>query len=130
MIFAHTLEAVLLGKKHQTRRIVKPNEVLVPEVGAYRVMSGKRAVYQVGKNYAVQPNRGKKSVARILMTGIRHEPIAHISEADAIAEGFASRQAFINTWQAIHGKTTDLEQMVWVLEFRLCDILAEEYIKQ
>lgn len=118
MIFAHTLAQVLNGQKSQTRRLVKPDEVFNPT--HQRVIhAAKRTVYQVGKTYAVQPNRGKKSVARILLTGLRQETPATISEADALAEGFPSRAAFLEAWRKIHGQHADLNQPVWILEFAL-----------
>jgi hypothetical protein len=117
MIFAHTLDKVLNGTKQQTRRIIKPNEIF--QETQQRVVAGTRTVYQVGKDYAVQPNRGKKAVARILLTGIRCESVSVIDEQDAIAEGFASASEFITAWQRIHGQTVNLENLVWVLEFKL-----------
>jgi hypothetical protein len=121
MIFAHTLDKVLRGEKWQTRRLVKPNEMLVQTDAQPYVKSGSRTVYQVGKSYAVQPGRGQKSVARILLTGLRKEAVNAISPEDALAEGFTSRDEFFATWLNIHGKNADLAQDVWVLEFRLLD---------
>jgi hypothetical protein len=128
MIFAHTLGMILDGSKRQTRRLIKTNEDLA-DIVPLRVMAGSRTVYQVGKTYAVQPNRGKKSVARILLTNIRREAIAQIDEHDARAEGFANREAFIQTWQAIHGKKAPLDAVVWVLDFELCEIIEDEWEK-
>ena len=125
MIFAYTVDKVVEGIKSQTRRLIKPNEQL--DANQQRVISlNNRTVYEVGKSYAVQPGRGKKAVARIRLTGIRCETVANISDADAHAEGFLSRQAFIHTWYSIHGKTASLQQPVWVLEFELCAIAAPE----
>ncbi|MCU0464247.1 MAG: hypothetical protein MUF38_06730 [Anaerolineae bacterium] len=117
MIFAHTLEQVLSGQKWQTRRLVKLGESL--EKNRYIIKANGRVRYEVGKTYAVQPNRGKKSVARILMIGIRRERVGEISHDDAIAEGFRSREDFLNTWRAIHGQDADLSREVWVFEFEL-----------
>jgi len=125
MIFAHTFDKIVQGEKWQTRRLVKQDEKFDKE--CQRVMRmGKRIVYEVGKSYAVQPNRGKKAIARILLTKIRCDPVEAISEADAVAEGFSSRKAFIQTWYSIHGKTANLGQLVWVLEFERCAIAAQE----
>lgn len=60
MIFQHTWEHVLNGTKTQTRRIVKPNERQVAT--EFAVVTDDRAVYEVGKTYAVQPGRGKRAV--------------------------------------------------------------------
>jgi hypothetical protein len=126
MIFAHTLEQVLCGEKWQTRRLVKANEQFIQTESLIRVEAGKRTVYQVGKTYAVQPNRGKKSVARILLTGLRKEVVDAISTNDALAEGFQSRDEFFTTWFGIHGEKADLKRQVWVLEFSLQVIIADE----
>jgi len=125
MIFAYTIDKVIHGKKWQTRRLVKQDEQF--ERDRQRVIKmNMRIVYEVGKSYAVQPNRGKKSIARILLTGIRCERVEKINEEDAVAEGFPSRDAFINTWYSIHGKAANLKTFVWVLEFELCAIAAQE----
>ncbi len=76
MIFQHTWEKVLSGEKTQTRRIYKRgeftncwyddmiiNEVLIPQTKVDKYgMTMPRNVYLVGKTYAVQPGRGKRSV--------------------------------------------------------------------
>lgn len=117
MIFAHTLEQVLSGRKQQTRRLIKSGESLGKNTTI--IKENGRILYEVGKTYAVQPNRGKKSVTRILMTGIRREQVGDISHADAVAEGFSSREDFLTTWRAIHGQDADLAREVWVFEFKL-----------
>mgnify|MGYP001191782727 CR=1 FL=1 len=124
MIFAHTIDKVLCGHKSQTRRLVKPNENLIVQNGIYRVVTDTRTVYQVGKTYAVQPGRGKKSVARILITNIRRERVDFINHLDALAEGFTSREEFLATWKVIHGSKCSLSCEVWVLEF---EILIDEF---
>ncbi len=118
MIFAHTLDKILRGEKWQTRRLVKPGEQLITNADKVAVVA-KRTVYQTGKSYAVQPNRGKKAVARILLTGLRREKVVEISSRDAVAEGFISRDEFLETWHKIHGSNADLQHEVWVLEFEL-----------
>lgn len=124
MIFAHTLEQVIRGQKSQTRRLIKPDEIYSDNTKVTKL--GKRIIYEVGRSYAVQPNRGKKSVARILLTGLRKEPIIKISHGDAKAEGFKNRQEFIDTWRKIHGETFDLNTEVWVLEFELLTITDDK----
>lgn len=123
MIFAYTLDLVLSGEKWQTRRVIKADEQLTRMDDIVRVeIPGKRVVYEVGKSYAVQPGRGKHAVARIILTGIRREPVAAISERDAAAEGYRSREAFFKAWHAIHGDRANLQDDVWVLEFRLDEL--------
>jgi hypothetical protein len=119
MIFAHTLPLVLNGKKTQTRRICKGNEVL--DGGAiYKRLSDStlRGVYAVGKTYAVQPGRGQAALARIQITDIRLEGSKDICNADVLLEGFATYAAFEAVWQKMHG-TENVK--VWVLTFELVD---------
>jgi len=125
MIFSHTLPQVINGEKQQTRRLVKSNEIFDVEQRAI-VKANARTMYKVGKSYAVQPNRGKKSVARIVITDIRREPVRAISEGDAIYEGFQSREDFLETWRNIHGQDADIDHDVWVIEFELQSVNIEK----
>ena len=125
MIFAHTLDKLIQGHKWQTRRLVKPDESFV-ESGAIKKGSH-RLMYVVGRTYAVQPNRGKKAVARILLTGLRREQVHAITEEDAHAEGFVSRDEFLATWYTIYGLNGDLNREVWVFEFKLDTIIDEAF---
>ena len=126
MIFAHTLDKVICGEKSQTRRLVKSGESL-DSTGNRVTLRNNRTLYEIGKTYAVQPNRGKKAVARIRLTAVRREPVAVISEKDARAEGFTSSEEFLTTWRSIHGQSADLQQEVWVLEFELHTVHTDEF---
>lgn len=102
MIFrADSVEAILKGRKTQTRRVVK-------DVCKYRV----------GQHYSVQPGRGRREVARVQITGIRREPLSNISRSpeDVRAEGFQSADEFAEVWEEIHGKL-DGRQLVDVIDF-------------
>ena len=112
MIFQYTWQAVLDGRKTQTRRVVKDGEYR--KRGWVYTPAG-HLKWRVGKTYAVQPARTRKAIARIEIAGIRRERAYAISDADAIAEGFASRSEFLALWEQMHGGDCD----VWVLEFRL-----------
>ncbi len=103
MIFQHTLEQVLSGRKTQTRRPIRP----------YR-----RFVYRVGKTYAVQPGRGERAVARIEVLAVRKQPLGEITRAEAVAEGCANLASFRKLWTEKHGGF-DPDEVVWVMEFRL-----------
>lgn len=118
MQFAHTWEDVLNGQKTMTRRLVKPNQIYDPfdkRVYALTInllplpahMTGRKTtVYQVGKTYAVQTDRGVKGTGyRIRITDIRREDVRNISQEDAWAEGFTKRLAFWMTWAKMHDPT-------------------------
>ena len=106
MIFAHTFQAVLDGRKNQTRRLVKPGDASYDDGFGYivSVYRNERCVYDVGKTYAVQPGRGRKAVARIRITDIRREDVREISVEDVIAEGVERRSEFLETWTQMHDK--------------------------
>lgn len=57
------------------------------------------------------------------VNSIRKEPLLDISDADVIAEGFATRSEFIAAWDAIYGDTflvrSECKPTVFVLEFEL-----------
>ena len=103
MIFQHTLEQVLSGKKTQTRRRINP---------------GRRFLYRPGKSYSVQPSRTQAGVARIEVVNIRQEPLGEMTHEDALAEGFASVDEYRMLWLEQYG-TFDPEELVWVIEFKL-----------
>lgn len=126
MIFQHTLSAVLNSQKTQTRRIVAENEIALRTKNnkIVSVLSSGREKWRVGNTYAVQAGRGKPMIARIRLTAIRSGYVKYISTADALAEGFASRTAFFETWKAIHGET-GLDRRVWILSFELVYLLDE-----
>lgn len=125
------LELVLSGKKTQTRRPVKETEYgncwrldgeedwEINEVLADMSDSTSRAKWVVGKDYAVCPGRGKKAVARMTITRIRKERAIDISEDDARAEGFDSREAFWDKLRSLYGPNTDLTAPYWALTFEL-----------
>lgn len=53
------------------------------------------------------------------VTGVRAERLQDISEADAIAEGFASKFHFVLCWESINGPGSwAANPWVWVYEFR------------
>lgn len=141
MIFQHTWEAVLAGRKTQTRRLVKGKEWYSPVMDC--VMTSQhngRMKWWVGQTYAVQPGRGQKAVGRIKLLAIRMERLQAISEADAQAEGceleawppgdddgptrfrLNYRGQYRKLWDSIYtapGTRWADSPLVWVLEFEL-----------
>jgi hypothetical protein len=120
------IEAIKAGRKTQTRRPMKAGDVQWwdhPEIPEYelksKVYDGKgRIRWRVGHCYSICPGRGKLGIGFIEILAIWRQPVREISEADALAEGFENREAFLAAWKALYPKG-NLEAHVWVLEFRL-----------
>lgn len=148
MIFTETHAAqVLDGRKRQTRRPVKPGDEARYDhkgniIAVYRRRPKKRGdeawynhkgrlLWQVGKDYAVQPGRGKRSIGRTPpVEEIRRERLGQITRTDISAEGvrdqpksayslYDARSVFARLWDSLYRKpyrwVDDPE--VWALEF-------------
>lgn len=126
MIFKRALaNQVVAGTKTQTRRLVSISH------NPRSPWSAEGCKYEVGKDYAVCPGRGKRQVCRIRITSVTMQHLGDISEADARAEGFDGRADFLIAFAYING----LDRMplrealairVWALEFQaLCPNCGE-----
>jgi hypothetical protein len=126
MIFQHTVDLVLSGRKTQTRRVIKPNEAAVRtrDNEIQSILHNNRTKWVVGKIYAVQPARAQTQVAQIKITGLSSESVGRISNEDALAEGFDSPEAFFEVWKRMHGEDS-LELQVWVVTFELVGIVGD-----
>jgi hypothetical protein len=134
MIFQSELVPLILsGEKTVTRRPIRfdPDAYLHQAVIVHSP-SG-RPLYCLGKDYSVQPGRGKVSVARIRITGLRVNRLHMLQMRDAQHEGcrfvdlsatvydFPEARAasymlgFIATWEALyHGTKFAWPQNPWV----------------
>jgi hypothetical protein len=123
MLFKPELLAkVLSGEKTVTRRIKKPGETAVARrprrFDTCVIDAHGRLKWREGNVYAACPGRGKVQQGRIRIKQIREECVSSINEADAVAEGFASRDEFLQAWDKINGKGKR-DVFVWVLMFEL-----------
>jgi hypothetical protein len=101
-------DKVLDGSKTQTRRPMRTGPLgLVP------------CQYVEGKTYAIQRKRGGFGVGpRIRILSVTAVMVAHISSADAAAEGFDDRGGFLARWQEFYGNT---DGRCWRIEFALVE---------
>ena len=144
MLFKPALiDEIKAGRKTQTRRVVKANEMVWTRSGVDGsilevTMSNKscnRMKWRRGQDYAVCTGRGKKQVGRIKITSIRKERLQDISGSDARAEGIIVTPSelgshsyapafyigkFRRLWDTINTKIGirwECNPDVWVLEF-------------
>lgn len=105
MIFRPELaRKIIRGEKTMTRRPIKPGE--------------KHCRYREGRDYAVQPGRGKAESCRILILTVEDQALGDLTYRDARAEGFKTRDEFQAYWAGLHGHY-DPAMPVWAIRFRL-----------
>ena len=88
--------------------------------------------YTVGKTYAIQPGRGKKSLGRIRIISVEKQALRDITQEDAVAEGFSGyfewfpTDQFFDYWCRLYRiinnevhSDLDLDEQVWRIEFEL-----------
>jgi hypothetical protein len=120
-------EAILQGKKTQTRRLPSNTGSVLFQGHIIAVYQNHRLRWRVRKTYAIQPGRGKKAIGRFRLLSIRHERLQDITEDDTAAEGISRRPGpyifdFARLWDSINTKpSTQWEDnpQVFVLTFEL-----------
>lgn len=117
MIFKRELaEKIVAGEKTATRRVMSDNRRSPWWEGG--------CAYLVGQTFAVQPGRGIPRIAEARITRVYAQPLGHMTEADALAEGFrpdgsgSALYHFDAAWEQINGEYFP-DEIVWVIEFRL-----------
>jgi uncharacterized protein YhfF len=102
-----TIDMVLAGNKTQTRRPTKDS------------------AWTVGGVYDVVPNKRAPPVALIKLLDLRQERVGDITDVDAQAEGVKDAATFKAEW-AKFKRGWDPEKPVWVLEFKLLQVMESE----
>ena len=109
--FQHTLRQLLTGQKTETSRIVKEGQEYagalphaIPLVYQWdKNINYTRTVWQVGKDYAIQPGRGVKSVGRYRVETIWRQDVRTLTLGQVEAEGFNSLWiGFWEVWCKMH----------------------------
>lgn len=75
---------------------------------ARKPANGKPCRYQVGYDYAVQPGRGKKQLARVTIVDVERQQLGAFTYEDALDEGFRNRADFARYWMALHDKAYEV----------------------
>ena len=119
-------EAILQGKKTQTRRLPTNTGTVLFQDRIIAVYRNRRLRWRVGNTYAIQPGRGKKSIGRFHLLSIHLESLQAITPADVTAEGLAAypdpTKGFVALWNSINTKPGTRWQdnpQVFVLTFEL-----------
>lgn len=111
MIFRPELAAkVMAGEKTVTRRLCSTN----PRSPWYR----ERCTYLEGKEFAVQPGRGKPSVGRARVISAQRGRLGRLTDAEARAEGFEDEPHFAAAFALINGFYDNFLE-VWRIEFEV-----------
>ena len=126
MIFQHTIEQVLAGKKTQTARIWKEDYEIIDDYPIWanqddcrnniqEIKKSGRRLHHLGKNFAIQPGRGKKAVARARITHLAKQDVSKYSIYDIQREGYSTHNQFLKVWRKMHGKN----YIALVIQFEL-----------
>jgi hypothetical protein len=119
------VEKILAGEKTVTRRPVKFE--IDTTWGQEPIKRALPSRYIVGKDYAMQPGRGKAAIERILILSVTRcelRPFDVVQrEEEAVREGFETWQAFVNYWVSLYHRV-NFTQLVDRIEFELVEEAA------
>jgi hypothetical protein len=105
----HLAEAVMAGTKTVTRRLCSDNR--------RSPWSREQCRLKVGRDYAVQPGRGKPAIGRAVVVSVNIGALGYLDDEEARREGSASADEFEATWRAINGRY-DPDTLVWRVELK------------
>lgn len=88
------------GRKTQTRRRVRPGET--------------ECRYRPGGSYAIQHDRAAPSIGRLIVVSVARQQLSDVTLRDARAEGFSSRQEFLEFWRGLFPTSAPTDE-VWAL---------------
>lgn len=131
-LFQHTLGQLLRGEKTETSRLALPladgehlvgREMIQYPMGNKAVMRGTphgwRLKWQVGRDYAIQPARGVKSVGSYRIDDIWWQDVRRTTLQQAIDEGFVYRIDFLHLWGLMHDPEFKWEFDSRILDYRV-----------
>lgn len=101
--------AVMDGSKTVTRRLCSDN----PRSPWWR----ERCALKPGRDYAIQPGRGRPAVGRAIVIDVRREHLGAVDETEARLEGFTDLAGFVGAFTKINGQF-DPNAGVWRVELR------------
>ena len=121
------LASVLAGKKTETRRLARDGERIDGGIlwaqqrpPAPPSLIRVRRLFRIGQDYAVVPGRGKKAVARVLVTALRLEHLFYIGLNSVERECFGDTPAeYIAKFQALYHKPANWNPLLRVISFVL-----------
>jgi hypothetical protein len=103
MIFQHTHAWITSPSPHTGQPKTQTSRLAAGyDVTSNRVLKNGRLHWQLGGEYAVQPARGRRAVARIRLTSIRTADVRTFTQDDAQREGFADVVGFLDVWRLMH----------------------------
>jgi hypothetical protein len=113
--FQHTLKALLEGRKTETSRIIKANQLWYPNLGVVANSNdhgwNNRTVWAIGKDYAIEPRRDVRSVGRYRVEAIWRQDVRTLTQAQVKAEGFVSMFEFMKVWVGMHDP--EMRDLAW-----------------
>ena len=133
MIFAHTIDLLLSGRKTQTLRLAYHGDFLSAEwdghsgfTQTWAVRRADRTVrWMTGHTYAIQRERCHKAEGRFRCTYLREVLDPLTVDADfARAEGFDSVDEYLAVWHKLHGKNP--RQRCWAIGMELVTVQVAE----